>query len=76
MIALDTNILIYAEQRGEPSGKGDIAADLIGRLTLADVVVPVQVFGEFLGPNPSGDRTKLRNPHRVAVIPRFRARLG
>lgn len=47
MIALDTNILIYAEQRGEPSGKGDMAADLIARLTLADVIVPVHVFGEF-----------------------------
>lgn len=47
MIALDTNILVYAEQRDEPSGKGDMAADLIGRLTLADVIVPIQVLGEF-----------------------------
>lgn len=47
MIALDTNILIYAEQRDDPSGKGDRAADLVLRLTDVDAIIPIQVLAEF-----------------------------
>jgi predicted nucleic acid-binding protein len=45
-VALDSNILIYAELEPE-SGKGRRAADLILRAA-RDGVIPVQVLGEFL----------------------------
>ena len=45
-VALDSNILIYAELQPE-SAKGKRAADLILRAA-HDGVIPVQVLGEFL----------------------------
>lgn len=45
-VALDSNILIYAELEPD-SEKGKRAADLILR-TAQDGVIPVQVLGEFL----------------------------
>ena len=45
-VALDSNILIYAELEPE-SAKGQRAADLILRAA-HDGVIPVQVLGEFL----------------------------
>jgi|ERR1043165_2116675 predicted nucleic acid-binding protein len=45
-VALDSNILIYAELEPE-SDKGKRAADLILRAA-QDGVIPVQVLGEFL----------------------------
>jgi len=45
-VALDSNILIYAELEPE-SEKGKRATDLILR-TAQDGVIPVQVLGEFL----------------------------
>jgi len=45
-VALDSNILIYAELEPD-SGKGRRAADLILRAA-RDGVIPVQVLGEFL----------------------------
>ncbi|MEA2876845.1 MAG: hypothetical protein QOF14_2041 [Hyphomicrobiales bacterium] len=45
-VALDSNILIYAELEPD-SGKGKRAADLILRAA-RDGVIPVQVLGEFL----------------------------
>lgn len=45
-VALDTNILIYAELEPE-SDKGQRAADLILRVS-SDGVIPVQVLGEYL----------------------------
>ncbi len=45
-VALDSNILIYAELEPE-SAKGKRAAELILRAA-KDGVIPVQVFGEYL----------------------------
>lgn len=45
-VALDTNILAYAEGVNGAQMKND-AIDLIGRLPQASVVVPVQVLGEL-----------------------------
>ena len=45
-VALDSNILIYAELEPE-SEKGKRATDLILRAA-QDGVIPVQVLGEFL----------------------------
>jgi len=45
-VALDSNILIYAELEPE-SDKGRMAADVITRVA-RDGVIPVQVLGEFL----------------------------
>lgn len=45
-VALDSNILIYAELEPE-SAKGKRAAELILRAA-QDGVIPVQVFGEYL----------------------------
>jgi predicted nucleic acid-binding protein len=45
-IALDTNILIYAEGLNDPVRKRQ-ARDLIASLARADVVLPVQMAGEL-----------------------------
>ena len=45
-VALDSNVLIYAELEPE-SAKGKRAAELI-LLAARDGVIPVQVFGEYL----------------------------
>lgn len=62
-IALDTNILIYAEGLNDPERKAQ-ARDLIASLAHADVVLPVQVAGELFrvlvrkgGRTPTGART-------------------
>ncbi|MDE2596233.1 MAG: PIN domain-containing protein [Sphingomonadales bacterium] len=48
MIAFDTNILIYAEDPQDSSGRHVIAASLLSRLAFEQAVVPVQVLGEFI----------------------------
>jgi predicted nucleic acid-binding protein len=45
-IALDTNLLAYAEGVND-ARKRDVALALVGRLTQSDTVVPVQVLGEL-----------------------------
>jgi predicted nucleic acid-binding protein len=45
-VALDSNILIYAESEPD-SAKGKLSTDLILR-TAQDGVIPVQVLGEYL----------------------------
>jgi predicted nucleic acid-binding protein len=48
LIAFDTNILIYAEDPNDPSGRHEIAVQLIEKLSLSQHMIPVQVLGEFL----------------------------
>jgi predicted nucleic acid-binding protein len=45
-IALDTNVLAYAEGLGDEP-RCHLARDLIARLPIGDVVIPVQVLGEL-----------------------------
>ena len=46
-VFLDTNVLVYAHDRGEPV-KGSLAVALLGRLFLAGTpAVSIQVFSEF-----------------------------
>jgi predicted nucleic acid-binding protein len=45
-IALDTNLLAYAEGVND-ANKRDIALALVGRLPQADTLIPVQVLGEL-----------------------------
>jgi len=45
-IALDTNVLAYAEGAGD-ARRCKSAQELVGRLPGADVVLPVQVLGEL-----------------------------
>ena len=45
-IAIDTNVLAYAEGLGD-APRCKKAANLIAKLTLSDVVVPAQVLGEL-----------------------------
>jgi predicted nucleic acid-binding protein len=45
-IALDTNVLIYAEGLNDPVRKAQACA-LVASLAQADVVLPVQVAGEL-----------------------------
>lgn len=45
-VALDTNILAYAENVNG-TGKRDLALDLVRRLPQDAVVIPVQVLGEL-----------------------------
>jgi predicted nucleic acid-binding protein len=48
LIALDTNILAYAEQPDDPEGRHEKSLLLMERLTLGGNIVPVQVLGEFI----------------------------
>jgi predicted nucleic acid-binding protein len=48
LIALDTNILVYAVEAGEPESKDVLARDLLARLGPVQPIVPLQVIGEFL----------------------------
>ena len=48
MIALDTNILIYAVGGSDPKQRDEIAKALIRRLPPVGAIVPVQVIAEFL----------------------------
>jgi predicted nucleic acid-binding protein len=45
-VALDTNVLAYAEGVNGPSLKS-LALDLVGRLPQASVILPVQTLGEL-----------------------------
>jgi predicted nucleic acid-binding protein len=44
--ALDTNVLVYAEGRGD-AARCLRARELVGRLAHGDVLIPVQVLGEL-----------------------------
>ena len=48
MIALDTNILVYAESRDDPQGRYEKAIELIALSSAAGSMVPLQAIGEFL----------------------------
>lgn len=56
MIALDTNILVYAIDRGDPERMAQ-AVRLLGRCASANAVVPLQVMAEFF--NACRKRRKL-----------------
>ncbi len=47
MIALDTNILVYAASRQELSGRHQAALNLLGRLGTVGAIIPLPVIGEF-----------------------------
>lgn len=48
MIALDTNILIYVEQKDDAVGRHHVAVTLITDLTRCGAILPVQVQAEFV----------------------------
>ncbi len=48
MIALDTNILAYAEQKNDHLGRHKKANVLMEKLTTGGHIIPVQVFAEFI----------------------------
>ncbi|MBK5265425.1 MAG: PIN domain-containing protein [Alphaproteobacteria bacterium] len=48
MIALDTNVLVYAEAASDPSNRHIAAQELILRLGAPGAIVPLQVLAEFL----------------------------
>jgi predicted nucleic acid-binding protein len=49
LIALDTNILIYADTAKDPLGRHTDAVSLIEKLSAAgNCCIPIQVLGEFL----------------------------
>jgi predicted nucleic acid-binding protein len=45
-VALDTNVLVYAEDT-DPAGRPGLARQIVGRLPTPSVVVPAQVLGEL-----------------------------
>lgn len=45
-VAIDTNVLVYAEGINDPARAG-LARDLMRRLPRASVVIPLQVLGEL-----------------------------
>ncbi len=48
MIALDTNILVYAESKGDIKGRDLAARQLMISISLGSSIVSLQVFCEFL----------------------------
>jgi predicted nucleic acid-binding protein len=49
LIALDTNILVYADTANDPLGRHDNSVSLIETLSASgDACIPLQVLGEFL----------------------------
>ena len=48
MIAVDTNILVYADASPDFDRRSAVALQLIERLSLGQGCIPVQVLGEFL----------------------------
>lgn len=48
MIALDTNILVYAESQDDTQGRYEKAIELIALASAAGSMVPLQAIGEFL----------------------------
>lgn len=48
MIALDTNILVYAAGRNDPRGRDGAARALLDTIAPLPTLVPLQVLGEFL----------------------------
>lgn len=48
MIALDTNLLIYADTPGDPYHRNAAAFALIEKLTVRAACIPLQVLSEFL----------------------------
>ncbi len=47
MIAFDTNILVYAEALDDPFQRHIKSRSLLGKATLSDAVIPLQVFAEL-----------------------------
>ena len=47
MIAVDTNILVYAQAGEGDDARHQMALRLVYDLTISGAIIPVQVFGEF-----------------------------
>jgi predicted nucleic acid-binding protein len=48
LIALDTNILIYAAQKNEPAGRDVRSISFMVELGSKGAIIPLQVVGEFI----------------------------
>ena len=48
MIAVDTNILVYTEDRADRLGRRDLALAMMEKMTAGGHVIPCQVFAEFI----------------------------
>jgi predicted nucleic acid-binding protein len=48
LIALDTNVLIYASEIVEPEGRNLIALDIMERLGEQNAIISLQVVGEYI----------------------------
>lgn len=48
MIALDSNVLVYAESPDDPNGRYEKSIRLIGAVSTIENCLPLQVIGEFL----------------------------
>jgi predicted nucleic acid-binding protein len=48
LIALDTNILVYAESQDDPQGRYEKAIELIALSSAAGSMIPLQAIGEYL----------------------------
>lgn len=63
MIAIDSNILIYAQQDHDHLNRHAAAFEIIAKSGLVGAIIPVQVLGEFL----NVCRTKLKTTPRDSV---------
>lgn len=48
MIAVDTNILVYTEDRADKLGRRGLALAIMEKLTAGGHIIPCQVFAEFI----------------------------
>lgn len=69
-VALDTNILVYAESTG-PNVREDAARRLVARLPAERIVVPAQVLGELF--NVLTRKAKLSAADSATLVARWMA---
>lgn len=66
MIALDTNIFVYAATHGDDRGRDTVARQLLDWATTGNTIVPLQVFAEYL--NVCRTRRLSSTNQAVAVV--------
>ncbi len=64
MIAVDTNVLIYADMASGTDARHELALALLEKLSLINCCIPLQVLGEFLNVS---QRKQLLSPAKAIM---------
>ena len=66
MIAVDSNLLVYAQQDNDQLNRHSIASDIIAKCGLTEAIIPIQVLGEFL--NVCRNKLKMTPHDAIAQV--------